>query len=287
MTFTQLEIFVAVVENKGFTSAAYRLGISQSGVSHAIASLETELDVTLIERGRAGLVLTEIGDRLLSHAREILALNELIRQEAAATKGLKRGTLRIGSFGLSASVRILPKLMQAFEQYYPEIEIHVIEGVDLDVIDWVHSRRVDIGFVVLPNDSLDTILLTEDELVALIPEKHPLAQAKILNPVDLISEPFILSTAGSGPLIEEMFKTAEVSPKIRYRIQQINSIINMVKEGLGVSVIARLALPENFTGVKVVLLESKITRSIGLGVRSLQELSPAARAFINLAQKMM
>lgn len=261
------------------------MGISQSGVSHAIASLETELGVTLIERGRTGLVLTEIGERVLSRAREILPLNELVRQETAATKGLKSGTLRVGSFGLSASVRILPKLMQAFEQYYPEIEIQVIEGVDLDVIDWIHSRRVDIGFVILPNDSLDIIELTEDEPIALIPERHPLAKAKILHSADLASEPFILSTAGSGPLIEEMFRTAGVTPKIRYRIQQINSIANMVKEGLGVSVIARLALPENFTGVKIVSLESKTKRSIGLGVRNLESLSPAARAFIDLAQE--
>jgi len=65
MTFTQLEIFVAVVECQSFSLAASHLGISQSAVSHAVANLETELGVMLVERHRLGIALTEVGERVI------------------------------------------------------------------------------------------------------------------------------------------------------------------------------------------------------------------------------
>ena len=94
MTFTQLEIFVAVVECQSFSLAANHLGISQSGVSHAISNLEAELGIVLIERHRMGISLTEIGKHVIKRAREMLGLHDVILQEAAATKGLKRGSVR-------------------------------------------------------------------------------------------------------------------------------------------------------------------------------------------------
>ena len=99
MTLTQLEIFSLVAELQGFTSAATRLGITQSAVSHAIKSLEQELQVDLFRRHQAQVELTDIGTQLLLRARAMLGLAATLAQEAADARGMKRGTLRIGSFG--------------------------------------------------------------------------------------------------------------------------------------------------------------------------------------------
>src|SRR5947207_8201143 len=210
MTFTQLEIFVAVVECQSFSLAASHLGISQSGVSHAISNLEVELGVMLIERHRLGISLTEIGKQVVKRAREMLGLHDAILQEAAATKGLKRGSVRIGSFGLTTSVQLLPHLMWAFGQKYPEIELRVFEAVDREVVEWLYDRYVDVGFVMLPNEMVDTIQIAEDQLVAVLPEDHPLAKLSAIRPGELASEPFILSGGGSRLLIEEIFRSAGV-----------------------------------------------------------------------------
>src|SRR5215467_13569030 len=85
MNFSQLESFVAVAETGSFTEAAYAIDLTQSAVSHALAALESELGVTLLERNHTGVVaLTTVGQRLLPHVRALLAEAETIQQEAGA-----------------------------------------------------------------------------------------------------------------------------------------------------------------------------------------------------------
>jgi DNA-binding transcriptional LysR family regulator len=285
MTFAQLEIFVTVVECQSFSLAASHLGISQSGVSHAVANLEAELGVMLIERHRLGIALTEMGKRMIKHAQQMLGLHDAILQEAAATKGLKRGSVRIGSFGLTTSVQLLPQLMWAFGQKYPEIELRVFEAVDREVIEWLYDRYVDVGFVMLPNEMVDTIPIVEDQLVAVLPADHPLAEKSGIRPAELAAEPFILSGGGSRPLIEEVFRSADIRLNVRYRLQQVLSILEIVRRGLGVSVVAELALPEDRKGLSIVPFEPRVVRRIGLAVRDRNNLSPASRAFFEFAQE--
>src|SRR2546430_17677584 len=121
MTLAQLQAFVVVMERGSFTTASEVLGITQSAVSHAIASLQTELCATLLQRDRAGLSLTDVGQRVILQAREMLARAEAIRQEAAAARGLEAGKLRLGSFP-SISARFLPGALRMFRQRYPKVE---------------------------------------------------------------------------------------------------------------------------------------------------------------------
>ncbi len=285
MTLTQLEIFRAVVERGSFTVAARRLGITQSGVSHAIASLESELGVPLIERSRSHFALTDIGETIHGRIQELLALARLIHQESAAARGLPQGSLRIGSFGASASLRLLPNLIAGFQSRYPGIAIHVEEGIDAEVLNWVHERRVDVGFVVLPNEDFDTVHIATDQLLVLLPQAHPLAGKTQLTPADLGKVPFIMTLGGSGPLVEALFAEAGVQPSIRFRIQQMSSILSLVRRGLGVSIVAELALPEDLTGVAAIPLKPRRTRDIGLALRSANP-SLAARAFFDFAERL-
>jgi DNA-binding transcriptional LysR family regulator len=147
MTFTQLEIFALVAELRGFTAAALRLGVSQSAVSHAIKSLEQELGVQLIERQGATADVTELGKRLLVRVREILGLTESMRQEVALASGLNKGLLRIGSFGPTSSLKLIPAILDVFQKRYPGIEVRIDEGTDNETLQWILDRRVDIGFV--------------------------------------------------------------------------------------------------------------------------------------------
>lgn len=121
MTFTQLNILVMVAELGGFTSAAAKLGVSQSAVSHALKSLEKEWGVVLFSRTQPGIEITDIGQQLLLRAREILALSEAMKQDIAASHGLNRGVLRIGSFGPTSSLKLLPTLLNAYRQQYPGV----------------------------------------------------------------------------------------------------------------------------------------------------------------------
>jgi DNA-binding transcriptional LysR family regulator len=286
MTLTQLEIFSRVAELRGFTAAATQLHISQSAVSHSLKTLEQELGVELIHRQQAQLELTDIGLRLLQRTRAILGLAETMQQEAADARGMKSGTLRIGSFGPTASMRLLPAILNQFWQSYPGIEVHIDEGPDPQVVQWLQERRIDIGFVVLPHERFDTYPLVDDQLVALVPSGHALTLQQSIRLEDLCTDPFILTEAGSAELVSRLFQAAKLTPNIRYRSAQLISTLATVAEGRGVTIVAELALPAGAQGYQQRPLNPPVPRSVGLAVLDQRQLSPATQAFINTALKL-
>ncbi|MBA5978874.1 LysR family transcriptional regulator [Pseudomonas sp. MD195_PC81_125] len=286
MTLTQLEIFSLVAELRGFTLAAHRLGISQSAVSHAMKSLEQELGVELLRRHSSQVELTDIGKQVLQRARAMLGLANTLRQEAADARGMKSGTLRIGSFGPTASIKLLPRILQRYRQVHPGIEVHIDEGPDRQVLQWLEERRIDVGFVVLPEERFDTFALVEDQMVALLPLGHPLAASAALSLQDLCADPFVLTEAGSAELVSRLFTAARLQPNIRYRCSQLLSTLDVVSRGDAVTVVAEGSLPDDPAPryVKKPLLPA-VQRLIGLAVLDQRQASPATRAFIELAKQ--
>ncbi|WP_085583892.1 MULTISPECIES: LysR family transcriptional regulator [unclassified Pseudomonas] len=286
MTLTQLEIFSRVAELRGFTLAANRLGISQSAVSHALKSLEQELGVELLRRHAAQVELSDIGEQLLLRARAMLGLADTLRQEAADARGMKRGTLRIGSFGPTSSVTLLPGILEAYRQTHPGIEVHIEEGPDRQVIQWLEERRIDIGFVVLPQERFDTFPLIEDRMVALLPAGHPLAARAHVSLKDLCDDPFVLTEAGSSELVSRLFSAARLSPNIRYRCSQLLSTLDVVGRGDAVSLVAEGSLPADTAGRYVKRpLSPAVRRQVGLAVLDSRQASPATLAFIASATR--
>jgi DNA-binding transcriptional LysR family regulator len=288
MTFGQLEIFAMLAETQGFTSAAARLGISQSAVSHALKGLEDELGVKLFDRGGSGVELTQIGARLLARGREINNLSAAMKQEALDFQGVQIGTLRIGSFGATSSLQLLPDLMDEFAKDYPGIDVLIEEAADEQVIEWIEERRIDLGFVVLPDDRLQTFPLTQDEFVALVPKGSPLAAQSTIRLDQLCDAPFIMPESGSAHIISRLFAAENLQPNVRFRTSQVLSTIMMVARGQGVSLVADLVLPPE-TGsegwVKKGLSPPRM-RPIGLAMHKDAIASPAATAFLKTAEKM-
>ncbi|WP_409284939.1 LysR family transcriptional regulator [Pseudomonas protegens] len=287
MTLTQLEIFSRVAELAGFTAAATRLGISQSAVSHAIKSLEQELGVELFRRHQAQVELTDIGRQLLLRARAMLGLAATLEQEAADARGMKRGTLRIGSFGPTSSTRLLPRILEEYRQEYPGIEVHIDEGPDRQVLQWLDERRIDLGFVVLPEERFDTFTLLEDQLVALIPATHALAREPQVRLDQLCHDPFVLTEAGSAELVSRLFVGAGLRPNIRYRSSQLLSTLETVARGEALSILAELSLPPRMDARYVSkALSPPVRRQVGIAVLDQRQSSPATLAFIRHAQRL-
>ena len=287
MTLTQLEIFSLVAELHGFTAAANRLGISQSAVSHALKSLELELGVELLRRHQSQVELSDIGQQLLLRARAMLGLANTLRQEAADARGMKRGTLRIGSFGPTSSIKLLPLILQQYRAAHPGIEVHIDEGPDRQVLQWLEERRIDIGFVVLPEERFDTVPLIEDQMVALLPAGHPLANHDSLSLKNLCDFPFVLTEAGSSELVSRLFTAARLTPNIRYRCSQLISTLDVVARGDGVTVVAEGSLPDQIDRRWVKKpLSPAVLRQVGLAVLDRRQASPATLAYIKLAESL-
>ena len=289
MTLTQLQIFICVAEFRNFTLAAKQLNISQSAVSHALKILEQQWQVTLFAREHHQIQLTCVGERLLQYAKELLNTQNMMQQEIAALRGVQHGILRIGSFGASSSIHLLPELLQAYRQHYPNIEIYVEEGTDYEVAQMILEKRVDVGFSVLPQPKLHTFPLITDIFVALIPNSYPIATQTQIHLTDLKNYPFILTKAGSQTHVEALLKKYQIYPKIKYQLSQILTILNMVNLQEGVSIVADMAITTELLKLHPNVVKRPLMpntqRHIGLAVRSEKAMSPATQAFITLAQK--
>lgn len=282
ITLAQLHVLQAVVDHGSFTAAARALSMSQGAVSHSIAGLESELGTVLLERNRNGVVCTEIGTRVLQLAREILAGTERIRQEVAASQGLERGTVRVGSFP-SITTRFMPGLLRHFGQRFPGIDIVLFEGSDDEVRSWIADRTVDAGVVTLPCAAYELHPIATDTFVAVVPATHELAQHASLQVEQLAQPRFIMSTSGCESLIFALFHAHGCRPQIGYEVRDVSTIFAMVRAGLGVSVVPSLTLPDTLDGICTVTIEPQTERKLALAIPAPASTAPAVAAFVREA----
>ncbi|MGN9839886.1 LysR family transcriptional regulator [Nonomuraea sp. H19] len=303
MTLAQLRALIAVAEHGGFTAAADHIGMSQPAVSRAIAALERELGAALFVRHRParerrrleerhersdqsgerhdqGIALTEAGRRAVDRAREALRHFDLIRADVAAAAGQVTGELRLASLP-SATGTLIARLLRAFGDRYPQVQVRLFEGVDDDIRAWLRRGAAEIGVVTLPAPGLHTVPLSTHDMVAALPAGHRLAEGPAVRLADLAGQPFILTTAGCRPLIMAAARGSRVRLDIAFEASGPAAILEMVAAGLGVSIVPTLGLPADLGAVVTRPLEPKTTRSLALAVPSLPDCGPAARAFLD------
>lgn len=281
MTLVQLQVFVAVVEQGSFTKASSALSMTQSAVSHIIQSLENELETRLLIRNRSGVKLTESGERVLFHARHILTHSQSILQELQDLKGIGPATVRIGSFP-SVSAHLLPALISDFQARFPAVTLLHLDGTNQEVRHWIYSGAVHAGFVSLPDDEFETTPLLEDEMLLLVPKQHPLAKQSSISVEMLRHESFIMTKGGCEAFILKLL--APVPPDIRYEVKETATILKMVEQGLGITILPRLALPVELKGISVLSLEPRRFRQLGLAVNT-PHIPAAVRQFILFANE--
>ena len=234
--------FVRTVECGSFTRAAEMLNYSQSGISRMIRDLEDECRVTLLERSRSGLRLTSEGTRLLPYAKELCACYQAFREQVDALNGLQTGLIRIGTFS-SVATHWLPQVIRAFQKDHPNIDYELLLGDYTEIEAWIAEGRVDCGFLRLPTrHPFKTIPLEQDELMAVLPEDHPLAGAERVPLAALCQEPFLLLEKGGKAEIAEVFARRGLSPQVRFTTWDDYAVMSMVESGLGVSILPKLIL---------------------------------------------
>ncbi|MBT2700351.1 LysR family transcriptional regulator [Bacillus sp. ISL-40] len=284
MNLSHIRILVAVVETGSFTKAAEMLDITQSGVSHAISSLESELEIPLLVRERNGITLTESGERILGHCREILYRVNRISEEAQKFSNMEKGKIRIGSFPSAAS-RLFPKILASFHRKHPNVEIVLFEGTDEEVLEWLHSLSIDIAFTTSQEDGFEVIPVSRDQYYAVLPPEHHLFESNFLDVSNVKNEPFIMPKGGCQPLIIETFAKIGISPNIKYQVRDMGTVLSMVQEGLGWTIVPEKVLPNELTGVSPIPLYPSVWRNIGLAVLSLKESPDIVKSFIEEAKK--
>ena len=276
---SRYEIFCKVVEAGSFTKVAGELGYSQSAVSQTIKALEREVGVTLIDRKRDGVTLTEDGRQFWPYLQAIRGAEEGLRQKEREMRGLGSGVIRIGTF-TSVSRNLLPWLMKRFKEEHPAVAFVLKQGEYTSIEQWVTEGSVDFGFVDANAVSrVETRILYRDEMRAVLPQGHPLASQETLSLRQLAEEPFILLDEGEHSVVRSAFQKAGLVPRIEYEVYDDYSILAMVRQGLGVSAMYQLVLSGFEEGLEVRTIREEVERSVSLAWRNWQTMPLAARRF--------
>lgn len=269
-----------IVELGSFSKAAEALGYTQSSMSQMIAALENELSIKLLNRSRAGVTLTIEGAELYPYLERLIYQYQAAQEKAKEIQGLETGVIRIGTLA-SISAHWMPGLLKDFREQYPGVEFVIHQGDYTSIQEWIKTGAVDFGFV-NPKavTGMKTIVLKEGALLAVLPEKHPLAEKEIVPLEDLAAEPFILVEEGhySEPL--EAFQSIGVKPAIKYTIHDDYAIMTMVEAGLGVSILAELVLHRTNYRIALRPTSPPVYRTVAIGYKDKSSLPMASRRFI-------
>ena len=279
LNLSKYEALAAVVEQGSLTLAARQLKITQSAVSHTIDSLEKELGFPILKRSRAGVHLTEEGERLMPSVRALLNSAEQLEQTAGAIRGLDTGLVRIGAF-TSVAVHWLPGVLKEFQGDYPNVDFRLLNGDYHDVEEWLSDGSIDIGFVNVPCGlDCECIPLMEDRLLAILPPDSRFASYPKFPLVECETEPFISLLESSDHDARRALESAGVEPNVRFYTKDDYAIIAMVEQGLGMSIMPELLLKGRHDRILTLPLVPEAKRTIGIAIAAGSRAGPATRRF--------
>jgi DNA-binding transcriptional LysR family regulator len=289
MDINQLEVFLAVAQEKSFSRAAETLHRTQPAVSQAIRRLESELGEVLFDRSSKDGTLTAAGRVLLDFSQQMLNLRHHAHSAIRELRDLNRGKLSLGANEYTV-MSLLP-LIPIFRARHPHIKIEVKRSLASRIPSEIIGRGVEIGIVTFkPNDTaIKSLPLVADEIALIVAPDHPLAANKIVSVRELGAEAFIAHNVPS-PYREKVIRTFEkhrTPLNISMEMPTLESIKRLVEQGMGVALIPRLAAQieiERKQLVGLVVREMKLERRLHLIYRRGATLSHAARAFLRVAR---
>jgi len=273
-TLRQLQFLIALRAEGSFVAAAEAVGVTQPTLSAGIKDLETTLGAVLVERGRAGAVLTPAGEEAVDRAaRAMSEVEEMVRAVQAAGVPLS-GTFKLGAIPTIAPF-LLPRALPILKKKYPSLRLQMREDLTSRLVDALRMRTLDAAIIALPYEAsgISTAPIAEDEFLVLTPDDHPLSKRNDLSPQHLKGEDLLLLEDGHC-LRDHALSACKLAPSRRSAevgATSLHTLVQMVAGGMGVTLLPKIAAEGGATaGAHVTLrpfAEPVVGRSIGVAWR--------------------
>jgi len=282
---------IAIGELSNFSKAAERLNLSPPAVFAQIQQLEVELGEKLYERAGRRLVLTPAGRLLLDYCRRLMLVHDEAVGAVRELSGVQRGSLYLGC-GPHISVSIVPHLLRAYLASYPNVELRLITGNDHMLFEDLHAGKVDLILMNLPVDGTDLVQdsLWRYELVFVVPPDDPAAKQVTVSAAELAARPFIMyqRSVVIETAIRQFCVAVGFEPKLVMQNDQADSIKELVKLGLGISLLPLWSVSEDVrrgTLSTLRLANRQLFSTTGLIYRNSPYQPQALRALIDVAHQ--
>jgi len=286
----QLRAFVTLARTGSFTVAAKELFLSQSAVSHSMKALEREAGCRLLDRLGKKVLLTQAGEQLLQHAEKILTEMTAARASLHHLGKWGRGRLRIGA-STTACQYILPVVLREFKESFPQHSIVIEPGDTSEAIELLRDNRVDLALTLEPKheEQFEFHPLFKDELAFLTSPLHPWAVANRVARDEIPRQNYVLYNKKSYTfrLIEDYFRQEEMVLNTVIELGSMDAIKELVKIGLGVSILAPWIAQKELAEKSLVALslgKRKLKRSWGVLHWRSRRLSLGEETFIGLCR---
>lgn len=291
MTLRQFEVFLAIARAGSFRRAAEALHLSQPALSQHVRELETALGARLFDRLARRVALTDAGHVLAEHATRLFVTLADARQAIQDLQGLERGALTIGA-STTPGIYVLPRLLGAFRQRYPGIELTLRLGNSEEIERLVRASELDLGLVgghqACPGASCLNAGLP-DELRLVVPPGHRWATGREIAPERLADEPLLVREPGSATreLTERTLRAAGVRYRPGLMLEHPEAIKQAVLAGLGVAFLSIHTIHGEVATGRLHALRLRglrLVRHFHLLHHEARALSASARAFRTLLE---
>lgn len=277
MTLLEYRIFHTVIAQGSFARAAQVLHLTPSAISHAVSSMEEACGFALFVRGKGGVSLTRNGEALYPMIRQVLNADEALGQTIDELKGMQRGTVRIGAFN-SVCMTWLPELVTGFKKKFPGVEIEINQGTYDDVIQWLKTGVVDIGF--LSTHSARDLCVTplyRDRMMCVVPKGFKTRNPGFITPEEMRQETFVIQGDATDADIQAFLAKYRLTVRASCRVNDDLSTIAMVESGFGICLLPGLILARAQGNVDAYPIEPMEYREFGIAVQNPQMMAPAVR----------
>lgn len=283
--YRPLKAFLLAVDSNSFTHAANRLAVTQPSFSALIQDLEEVLDLRLFERTTRTIALTEAGHEFHARIQRPIADLEEAYRSLADLAARRRGNIVLGALP-STALTLMPTAVGTLHREYPALKVCILEEHNDELLAMLRTNQIEFAVATLtePAPDLSFSRIIDDCFCAVFPQGHPLQKISRPQWRDVLRYDLILLAKGSSARWQFdhaiQNESLPTGVGLRYDVTNMGTAAGMVRQGLGVSVLPRLALPElNLTGlVCVPLYDESARREIGILYRKNRSLSPAAQA---------
>ncbi len=243
----QLRFLAAVAESHHFGRAAESCAVTQSTLSAGIQELENRLGVTLLERSRRGVILTPLGEEIVTRGRKLLRDAEDLTELAQTGREPMSIPLRLGVIP-TISPYLVPALMQGLPATFPKLKLYLREEQTAPLLSQLSDGKLDLVLLALPyaTNEFETMSLGSDPILAVMPRVHPLAQYHQIDPQVLVNEKLLLMEDGHC-LRSHALEACRLAGPDRNEVFQgtsLRTVVQMAAGGLGVTLVPRMALAQ-------------------------------------------
>ena len=275
MDTLKIKIVLAAAKHKSLSRAAEEFSYTPSAFSHALSAFEKQLGVRIFKRSSVGVELTHEGKRIIPYFEAVIAAEKELFDAAKGFRDNKRYELKIATYS-SISRNYLTTQLKEFRERNRDIDFSV--SVADDLRGWLEDGRADIVFAdekVLFNNGFVPII--EDKYYVIAPTEW-FTGRECVGREELYEYQYIDT---DDAFLKGYFENERFSERIYFKSEDDLSVINMVKEGMGFTVLPELVLKENMRGVTVLRLEPRLSRRLGFAYKKNPLEAVALSRFVN------